>query len=83
MKAILANVFKGPNGNWDLGRIMGAKCISLYSFGFLWAEIRLHQTIDWASLGMGYTAVIGGSAILIGVKDIAVAKANAVPPPPA
>lgn len=77
---LIAQLFKGPNGNYDLGRIIGAKAGSAYTFAFLYALIVKDAVPDWAALGMGYTGVLGGIGILIGIKDIGVAKANATPP---
>jgi hypothetical protein len=82
VKNFIANLFKGPNGCWDLGRLIGAKAASAYTFAFLYALIVKSAVPDWSALGMGYTGVLGGVGLLIGIKDIAVAKANATPSAP-
>jgi hypothetical protein len=79
MKSFFSQMFRGPNGNWDIGRIMGAKSLSAYSAAFLWSIFKLHQVPDWASLGTGYAMVMAGAGALIGLKDIAVAKATTPP----
>jgi hypothetical protein len=76
----IAQLFKGPNGNYDLGRILGAKAGSAYTFAFLYALIKLGSVPNWSELGIGYTGVLGGIGLLIAGKDIGVAKANATPP---
>lgn len=79
--SFIADLFKGPgNRSWDLGRILGAKAASAYTFAFLYSLLANHANIDWSALGMGYAAVLAGTGALIGLKDVAVAKANATPP---
>lgn len=82
MKNFIANVFKGPTGNWDLGRIMGFKSITAFNLSFLYSVFRLHSVPDWSSLGVGLAAVMAGAGALIGMKDLGVAKANATATPP-
>lgn len=80
MKALgsfLANVFKGPTGDWDFGRLAAFHVITAYTCAFLYALIWLRSVPDWASLGTGYAAVLAGAVALIAGKDIAVAKAHA------
>jgi hypothetical protein len=85
MKAFnaIAQIFKNPSGTFDLGRIMAFKCLSCFSAALLWEAFKLHQSINYSELGVGYAAVMAGAGAFIGAKDIAVAKANAASPPAA
>lgn len=77
---LVSGVFRGPTGNWDLGRIIGFKAGIAYPFVYVYALIEKGSVPDPSQFGLGYAAVLGGIGILIGAKDIAVAKANATPP---
>jgi hypothetical protein len=82
----LRDLFMSPgNKAWDLARITGMQAFAAYTFAFLYALLWKGETPDWNSLGIGYTAVLGGTALLIGVKDAMRARfPDAVPeaPPP-
>jgi hypothetical protein len=73
----LAQLFKGPNGNWDFGRLAAFHVITAYTFAFLYALVWLGKVPGWTDLGAGYAAVLAGAVALIAGKDIGVAKANA------
>lgn len=77
MLSFVSDMFKGPNGRWDFGRFGAFHALTVYSFAFLYALIWLGKVPGWLDLGSGYAAVMGGAGLLIGAKDIAVAKANA------
>lgn len=72
------NFLRGPgNGGLELTRIIGASGSILYPFPFIWNVIAHGVVPDPASFGTGYAAVFGAIGIMIGAKDMAVAKANA------
>lgn len=76
MLNFFAQLFKGPNGNWDFGRFAAFHVITAYTFAFLYALIRLKSVPNWSDLGIGYGATLAGAVALIAGKDIAVAKAS-------
>lgn len=78
--SFIAQLFRGPNGNYDLGRLLGAKSVSAYTACFLWSVLKIGAVPDWSSLGVGYAAVMAGAGALICAKDLGVAKANATTP---
>jgi hypothetical protein len=80
---VVSGVFRGPNGNWDLGRIIGFKAGVAYPFVYVYALISKGSVPDPSAFGLGYAAVLAGIGGLIAAKDIGVAKANATPPAPA
>lgn len=63
------------NQVWELARFMSAWAITSFSFAFLYALIWKGQVPDWSDLGTGFGAVLLGAGALIGIKDIARAKA--------
>jgi hypothetical protein len=72
------DLFMGPgNKNWDLARILGAKAFFAFTFAFLFALIRHGSVPDWSALGVGYTGVLGGIAMLIMGKDYSTLKHKA------
>jgi hypothetical protein len=77
MSQFLSDIFKGPNGRWDFGRFAAFHSLTAYTLSFLYALFVLSKVPEWNNLGIGYAAVMGGAGLLIGVKDVAVAKANA------
>lgn len=74
---LVSGVFQGPNGRWDLGRIIGFKAGVAYPFVYVYALVSKGSVPDPSAFGLGYAAVLGGIGLLIGAKDVAVAKANA------
>lgn len=74
---VLGNIFKGPTGNWDLGRIVGFKAGFAYPFVYIYGVVAKGAIPEPSAFGLGYAAVLGGIGLLIGAKDIAVSKANA------
>jgi hypothetical protein len=75
------NFLRGPgNISLDLARIIGASAALTYPFPFLWNVIAHGQVPDPAAFGTGYAAVLIAIGGMIGVKDFAVAKANATSP---
>lgn len=79
MRQFIADLFRGPgNKSWDLGRIIGAKAALIYPAPFIVGAIRDGTLPDAASFGTGYAAVLLTIGGLIGIKDIAVAKANSI-----
>ena len=72
------NFLRGPGNNGvDLARIIGASGAILYPFPFIWNVVAHGIVPDPASFGTGYAAVFGAIGLMIGAKDLAVAKANA------
>lgn len=79
--SVIADLFKGPqNKAWDLARIIGAKAALVYPMPFIYAAIHKGTLPDPAAWGTGYAAVLLAIGGMIGVKDVATAKANATPP---
>lgn len=73
------NFLRGPgNISLDLARIIGASAGFAYPFPFVWNVIAHGIVPDPASFGSGYALVLGAIGAMICVKDIGVAKANAV-----
>ena len=84
MKQFIQDLFKGPgNKSWDLARVIGAKAALVYPAPFLHSMIEKGTVPDAAAFGTGYAAVLIAIGGMIGVKDMAVAKANATTQPPA
>jgi hypothetical protein len=72
------DLFRGPgNGSVDLARIIGASAGLLYPFPFLWNVVAHGVVPDPSAFGVGYAAVLGAIGVMIGTKDVCVAKANA------
>lgn len=76
-RQFLSEVFSGPNGKKDFGRLVAFHVITAYTFAFLYALVWLGKVPDWSGLGIGYAACMTGAVALIAGKDMAVAKANA------
>lgn len=72
------SIFKSSTGNYDMGRILGFKCVSCFSAAFLYAVFRLHQVPNWTELGGGYALVMGGAMAFIAGKEVAIAKAGSI-----
>ena len=80
MGKLLRDLFSNVgNHSWELARFMAAWAVVSYSGGFLYALAR-GQTIEWSSLGTGFGAVLLGAGALIGIKDVARAKALSAEP---
>jgi hypothetical protein len=76
-----ANFLRGPgNISLDLARIIGASAGVLYPFPFIFNVFAHGVVPDPASFGTGYAVVLGAIGVMIGAKDIAVAKAIATNP---
>lgn len=80
--SVVSQLFRGPNGNWDLGRVIGAKAAVIFPFPFVYAVIHKGTIPDPAAWGTGYAAVLLAIGGMIGIKDYSVAKANAQPTAP-
>ncbi|MDB5584328.1 MAG: hypothetical protein JWR80_9504 [Bradyrhizobium sp.] len=79
MKKLVSDLFKGvSNQQWELARFMSAWAVLSYSAAFIYALTWRGSVPDWASLGTGYGAVLLGAGALIGIKDFAKAKSEAV-----
>lgn len=73
-----SDLFKGVGGqSWELARITAAWAVVSYSGAFLYALAWKGSVPDWASLGVGYAAVLAGAGAFVGIKDVARAKATA------
>lgn len=68
------------NQQWELARFMAAWSLLSYSGSFLYALAAKGAVPDWSDLGTGYGAVLLGAGALIGIKDIARAKALSAGP---
>lgn len=76
--SIFSDLFRGPgNKSWELARFMSAGSFLSYTGAFLYALIWKGAVPDWAALGVGYAAVLAGAGAMIGLKDVALAKAKA------
>ena len=79
--SLVSDLLKGPgNKSWELARFMSAGSFTSYTGAFIYALAWKGAVPDWTALGVGYAAVLAGAGAMIGLKDIAVAKANATPP---
>jgi hypothetical protein len=77
---LLRDLFMNVGNNaWELARFMAAWAVGSYSAAFLYAAAR-GSSIEWASLGTGYGAVLLGAGALIGIKDIVRAKSLSAEP---
>lgn len=81
MKQLVQDLFKGPGNNgWDLGRVLGAKAVLIFTGSFAYSVFEKGATIDWSNAGIGFAAVLAGAGAFIGIKDTAAAKATAPKP---
>lgn len=78
MGSFLGQLFRGPNGNFDFGRLAGLHIVTAFSFVYIYALIRFKSVPSPTDLGSGYALIAGGVVALIAGKDIAVAKANTI-----
>jgi hypothetical protein len=88
------NLFRSLSGSVDLARIIGAKASVVYPVVIGYTAYKAHTAVEPGSFGSGYLQVLTGIGILIGGKELAVAKAKetnakaaatlaaAAPPPP-
>lgn len=72
------SIFKSSTGSYDMGRIISLKISFVFSSGFGYSIFKLHQTINWAEAGAGFSAMCLGIGGLIAAKEIGVAKANSL-----
>lgn len=76
--SLLRDLFTNvTNKSWELARFMSAWAVASYSGAFIYAIAAKGVVPDWSDLGTGFGAVLLGAGALIGIKDVARAKALA------
>ncbi len=77
----ICDLFKGVNGaSWELARVMSGWALGTYTGTYI-AALAWKGTIpDPSAFGVGLAAVMAGCGAMIGIKDIARAKANSTDP---
>jgi hypothetical protein len=73
------SMFRSSTGNPDVSRILGCIVVCTYQFTVLWSIIKLGKVPDWSALGTGDGLMLAGVAAFIAGKELAIAKANAIP----
>jgi hypothetical protein len=74
----LLSIFTSSTGSPDMGRIVSFKVSTIFCSTFGYSVFHNHQVINWTEAGAGFSAVMLGIGGLIGLKEIGVAKANAL-----
>lgn len=75
------DLFKGVGGqSWELARVMSAWSLISYTGTYIAAFVWKGAVPDPSAFGVGLAAVMAGCGAMIGLKDIARAKANSTDP---
>jgi hypothetical protein len=70
------SMFKSSTGNYDITRVIGTKISFAFTGSFMYAVFKLHQVINWSEAGIGFATMCGGVVAIIGLKEVAIGKAN-------
>lgn len=70
MKQLLAEIFKGPNGLWDLARVVMGMMAIAYIAQSVYAIVH-GQHFDWQAFGVGAGSITagGGAGVWMHGKD--------------